>query len=467
MNRKLASYALLLTLLFASSASAELRLPAIFSDHMILQRGAPAAVWGWSDAGGRVTVRFAGQSQATTAAPDGSWTVSLDALEASAEPREFTVESDNGKDTVRLQDVVVGEVWLMSGQSNMAMPYRGYGNQPILGSNEAVVRATNRSLRLFTVQRNASPDPVDDVVGRWETSTPATALEFSAIGHAYITLLEDVLGVPVGGIDSSWGGTPVQAWTERSVLAAVEGIDLTRERPRAQDRPEYLYNGMIHPIVPFGIRGAIWYQGESNVGEPQLYEGMFAGMIGNWRGRWNRGAFPFYFVQIAPYGYGDRGNSAYLREAQLKTMLHVPSSGMAVALDVGLERNIHPPEKIVVAERLAYWALAKDYGMEGVQYSGPVYREMSVEGNEATLSFDYAPDGLSSYGAELTSFTIAGADKVFHAAEAQIVRGGTLKVSSDAVAHPVAVRYAWENWVVGTLFNTAGLPASSFRTDEW
>jgi sialate O-acetylesterase len=367
---------------------------------------------------------------------------------------------------VRLQDVVVGEVWLMSGQSNMEMPYKGYGSQPINGSNDAVALATNRKIRLFTARRNASPDPVDAVFGEWATSTPAAALEFSAIGHAYISYLHDVLGVPVGGINSSWGGTPVQAWTERGVLAAVEGVDLTRDRPRVQDKPEYLYNGMIHPLVPFGIRGAIWYQGESNVGEAHLYEGMFTSMIENWRDRWDRGDFPFYFVQIAPYEYGER-HSAYLRESQLNTMLHVPNTGMAVTMDIGLERNIHPPEKIVVAKRLAYWALANTYGMEGVQFSGPVFREMSVEGSEATLTFDRAPTGLSTYGAELSGFTVAGTDQIFHPAEAQIARSGAVTVSSDAVASPVAVRYGWENWLTGTLFNTAGLPASSFRTDKW
>ena len=468
MTRRLLSLSFLLTLLFAATAAAELRLPAIFSDHMVLQRGAPAPVWGWSDAGSRVTVRFAGQSHSTAAAPDGKWMVHLDSLEASAEPRELSVEAQVGDatETVRFSDVVVGEVWLMSGQSNMEMPLRGYGNQPINGSNDAIAHATNRNLRLFTVPHVAAVAPASDVVGRWETSSPSNALDFSAVGHTFITYLEDVLGVPVGGIDSSWGGTPVQAWTERSVLAAVDGVDLARVRERDQDKPEYLYNGMIHPLVPYGIRGALWYQGESNVGEAHLYEGMFSAMIKNWRARFDRGDFPFYFVQIAPYEYG-QNNSAYLREAQLKTMLNVPKTGMASTMDIGLERNIHPPEKIAVGKRLAYWALANTYGMEGIRYAGPVYREMSVEEGVAILQFDHAPDGLSTFGAELTGFTIAGADKVFHPAKAEIVRGGNLRVSSQAVPKPVAVRYAWQNWIIGSLFDNAGLPASSFRTDEW
>jgi len=467
MTRRLLS-SLLLTLLLAAAASAELRLPAIFSDHMVLQRGAPAPVWGWADVGSRVTVRFAGQSHSTTAAPDGKWMIRLDSLEASAVPREFSVAAQVGDatETVRFSDVVVGEVWLLSGQSNMEMPLKGYGNQPINGSNDAIAHATNRNLRLFTVPHVAAVAPEPDVVGRWEPSSPSVALDFSAVGHTFITYIQDVLDVPVGAIDSSWGGTPVQAWTERSVLAAVEGVDLTRVRERDQDKPEYLYNGMIHPLVPYGIRGALWYQGESNVGEAHLYEGMFSAMIKNWRDRFDRGDFPFYFVQIAPYEYG-QNNSAYLREAQLKTMLHVPNTGMASTMDIGLERNIHPPEKIAVGKRLAYWALANTYGMEGIRYAGPIYREMSVEEGAAVLQFDHAPDGLSSFGAELTGFTIAGADKVFHPAEARIVRGGNLRVSSAAVPNPVAVRYAWQNWIVGSLFDNAGLPASSFRTDEW
>ncbi len=468
MTRRLLSLSFLLTLLFAATASAELRLPAIFSDHMILQRGAPAPVWGWADAGSRVTVHFAGQSLSTTASPNGRWMVRLDSLEASAEPRELSIDAQVGDatETVRFQDVVVGEVWLMSGQSNMEMPVKGFGNTPVLHSNDAVAHANNRNLRLFMVQRKTADEPVDDVVGRWEPSSSPVALNFSAAGYFFIDYLQDVLGVPVGGIDSSWGGTPVEAWTEASVIMEMTGINIRRDRRGPQNQPSTLYNGMIAPLVPYGIRGAIWYQGESNVGNAADYEQLFSGMIRNWRTRFDRGDFPFYFVQIAPYEYGEN-NSAYLREAQFKTMLHVPNTGMASTMDIGLERNIHPPDKITVGRRLAYWALAKTYGMEGVRYAGPVYREMSVEEGAAILKFDHAPDGLSSFGAELTGFTIAGADKVFHPAKAEIVRGGNLKVSSAAVPNPVAVRYAWQNWIVGSLFDTAGLPASSFRTDEW
>lgn len=468
MPRRVVLLSILATLFLAAPVSAQLRLPAIFSDHMVLQRGAPDPVWGWADAGADVTVRFAGQSHSTTAAPDGKWMIRLDSPEASAEPRELSVQARLGDvtETVRFQDVLVGEVWLMSGQSNMQMAFRGYRNQPILGSNDAVAQANNRNLRLFTVAHTVADEPADDVVGRWETSTSANALDFSAIGHTFITYLEEVLGVPFGAIDSSWGGTPVEAWTEASALIQMTGVDLTRDRGGPQHNPSALYNGMIAPLVPYGIRGALWYQGESNVGAAHLYEQIFSGMIENWRARFDHPDFPFYFVQIAPFDYGEN-NSAYLREAQLNTMLNVPNTGMASTMDLGLEGNIHPPEKVLVAKRLAYWALANTYGMEGVRYSGPVYREMTVAEGAAVLSFDHAPDGLSSFGAELTGFTVAGEDRVFHPAEAVIVRLGQLRVSSAAVPNPVAVRYAWQNWIVGSLFNNAGLPASSFRTDAW
>lgn len=467
MTRRLVSLSIFATLLFAATASAELHLPAIFSDHMILQRGAPAPVWGTADAGSSVTVRFAGQTQTATAAPDGRWLLRLDSLEASAEPRELTVQSQLGdaSETVRYSDVLVGEVWLMSGQSNMEMPLKGFGTNPVLGSNDVVAHSTNRNLRLFTVQRKTADEPVDELTGRWEPSSPSVALEFSAVGYTFISYLQGVLGVPFGGIDSSWGGTPVEAWTEASVLAEIAGVDLTRDRRGPQHNPAALYNGMIAPLVPYGIRGAIWYQGEDNVRAPATYEQVFSSMIKNWRLRFDRGDFPFYFVQLAPYEYG-QNNSAYLREAQLKTMLNVPNTGMASTMDIGLERNIHPPEKIMVGKRLAYWALAKTYGMDAIRYAGPIYRSMSVDGNAVTLQFDHATEGLSTFGAELTGFTIAGADKVFHPAQARLGRGG-LRVSSDEVPNPVAVRYAWQNWIIGSLFDNAGLPASSFRTDDW
>jgi sialate O-acetylesterase len=467
MVRRAAFFSILAGLCFAASASAQLRLPAIFSDHMVLQRGTPDPVWGWADAGAHVTVRFAGQSHSTTAGPDGRWMIRLDSPEASAEPRELTVHAETGvtSETIRFQDVVVGEVWLMSGQSNMQMPLRGYTSQPVLRSNDAVARANDRRLRLFSAAHTVADEPAEDVEGRWETSTSGNAFDFSAVGHAFITYLTDVLGVPFGAIDTSWGGTPVEAWTEASTLMGIPGVDLTRDRRGPQHNPSALYNGMIAPLVPYGIRGALWYQGESNVGAAHLYEQIFSGMIDSWRTQFDRGDFPFYFVQIAPYEYGER-NSAYLREAQLNTMLNVPNTGMASTMDIGLERNIHPPEKILVGQRLAYWALAKTYGTEGVQYSGPVYRQMTIEDGTAVLDFDHALDGLSSFGAELTGFTVAGADQEFHPAQATIA-GGRLHVSSEAVPNPVAVRYAWQNWIVGSLFNSAGLPASSFRTDKW
>lgn len=467
MTQRVLCQSVLLAALFATTASAELRLPAVFSDHMILQRGAPDPVWGWADAGSRVTVRFAGQSHSATAAPDGKWMIRLDSLEASAEPREFSVVAQAGEatETVLLQDVVVGEVWLMSGQSNMEMPLKGFRGQPVLGSNDAVAHSTNRDIRLFHVRNNASAAPVDDVTAAWSQSRPDVARDFSVVGYSFLVYLRGVLGVPVGGIDTTWGGTPVQAWIERGVFDELQGLNLTRVREGAQNQTAGLYNAMIHPLAPFGIRGALWYQGESNVGEAAQYERMFTAMIGNWRNRFERGDFPFYFVQIAPYDYGEN-NSAYLRESQLMTMLHVPNTGMASTMDIGKEKSIHPPDKLIVGERLAYWALAKTYGIEGISYSGPVFREMQVEGAEAMLRFDYAEEGLYSFGAELNGFEVAGEDKVFHPAEARFVRGG-LSVSSPAVARPVAVRYAWRNWIVGSLFNTAGLPASSFRTDEW
>ncbi len=636
-------------------AGAKVKLPAIFSDSMVLQQKSDVAVWGQADVGEKVYVLGSWMKSvvSTKAGKDGQWQVKIKTPEAGG-PYTLTIQ---GKNKQTLHEVLIGEVWVCSGQSNMELPLRSADN-----AQEEIKAADFPQIRLFTVQRFSAMTPQEDCVGQWKMCSPDTVGSFSAVGYLFGRELHQKLNVPVGLIHTSWGGTPVEAWTsektlksfkaykpifekmkeaerpvseeiktqnERAVaewdekvsaidpgtqqnwqdpkldvsdwknidlpqvwsgteLEKVDGIvwyrrvtnlpppwmrmdmevylgsiddadtvwfngvkigsttvydqerryiiprsvlhvgsnviavrvfdnyleggftgteDQMRIGPVGADikiyatlagknkwkykaslldkelpalpkvskgqfnknAPTTLYNGMISPLVPFGIAGAIWYQGEANIARPAEYAKLFPAMIADWRKRWAIGDFPFYWVQIAPYssrnGVGG-GNSAYLREAQMKALDAVKNGGMAITMDIGVEDNIHPTNKQDVGKRLAALALAKTYQQKDIAYSGPVYKKMAVEGQKARLYFDYTYGELSAREGHLADFTIAGADKKFFPAEA-VIDGDTIVVSSPQVQKPVAVRYAWSNWAAGTLFNKEKLPASSFRTDKW
>ena len=352
------------------------------------------------------------------------------------------------------------------------MPVKGFNNQPINGSNDFILNAKNDQIRLFTATRNYSLEPLDDVEGAWSSATPATVAEFSASAYFFGKQLQEIIDVPIGLIHSSWGGSKAEAWMDPGALSTFPEITLPEEIPenRFNHTPTLLYNAMLHPFIGYTMKGVIWYQGESNRLAAKQYETLFPALINLWREQWQQGAFPFYFVQIAPYRYdGDNeSSSAFLREAQLNSMLKTENSGMAVTMDIGECDCIHPAEKNLVGKRLAYWALANDYGIEGLSFQGPVFKKMEVTGDsEAKLFFDHMDLGLSFFGNEPQGFEIAGDDKVFHPANVKINGDRTLSVWSEAVPNPVAVRYAFKNCSKGTLYNTAGLPASSFRTDDW
>ncbi len=458
---------LLLAVLFCSSAFAETRLPAVFSDGMVVQRDSEIAVWGWDEPGQRVSVRAGWGERATTQADDnGRWRLTLETPGAGG-PFMLTVK---GSSRVERRDVLVGEVWFASGQSNMDMRMRGNTNQPIIGSNEAVLNAGNDRIRLFTAERQYADEPMDDIVGAWEPASPASVKNFSAVGWFFAEKIEKLVDVPVGIISSAWGGSNVESWIDAEPLSQYGHLafrEATADEPERRT-PTLMYNGMLHPFIGYGIRGVIWYQGESNRARPGEYLELFPAMVESWREQWGIGDFPFYYVQIAPYDYGS-GNSAFLREAQLHSMAARPNLGMAVTLDIGECGEIHPAEKRTVADRLAYWALAKDYGFGAIGFSSPVYREMEItEDGKAVLRFDHALRGLTSFGRELAGFEIAGADRIFHPAQAAIAkREVTVTVWSEDVPEPVAVRYAFDDCPSATLYNTEGLPASSFRTDDW
>ena len=457
----------LLMLLFVSvnDTYAQIRLPAFFSDNMVLQQETMASVWGTDKPNTAITVTGSwNESAAATTDNNGKWKVKIQTPGAGG-PYSLTIEGSN---TLVLKNVLMGEVWICAGQSNMEMPLKGYNNQPVNGSNEAILNAANSNIRLFTIERNASLTPLEDVQGEWFMADPQTAKDFSAVGYFYGRKINDLLDVPVGLISIVWGASRVESWMDEETLSEFEEIEIAEEIPDKfpQHSPALLYNGMIHPIQGYAAKGFIWYQGESNITKPDQYLQLFPAMIAQWRKQWQQGKLPFYFVQIAPFKYWGN-NPVYLREAQLKSMQMVENTGMVVTVDIGDCDFIHPPEKRIVGERLAYWALAKDYNFEGIACSGPIYKAFKITTDgKIDLSFDACPNGLSSFGMPLSGFEIAGEDKVFYPATATINENRTVTVFSEKVTNPVAVRYCFIPCPEGTLFNTEGLPASPFRTDD-
>lgn len=640
--------AAVLTLTASTYTAAEVRLPAVIGDNMVLQQGCEVPIWGWADPGEKVSVkadwRWFGSS--TTADEHGNWKLEISTPKKPG-PHTITIKGDN---TITIENVLLGEVWLCSGQSNMQMAVHSCNN-----AEAEIAAADYPRIRLFHVARKTALEPQTDCTGSWRPCSPDTVRGFSAAAYYFGRKLHKQLDVPVGLIHSSWGGTPAEAWTRKEVLDAdpdlaplldrlpagdleerrqnyekqqakwrekfeeadpglsagwqkndfddstwntmelpclwsttdlaefdgivwyrktidlpeswagkkltlelgpIDDMDLTlfngetigrvhtagkwqqfrkytvpaglakaganliavrvydndgdggvygsadqlkvypQDKPagaislagnwkykvavKQQDlpagpptppdagtarNPTVLYNGMIAPLIPYAIRGAIWYQGESNVGRAKQYQKLFPAMIQNWRDDWGRGEFPFYFVQIAPYKYGrNRPGSAFLREAQLLTMKTVPNTGMVVITDISNINDIHPKNKQDVGRRLALWALAKTYDKKNFVYSGPIYKNMEVENGKIRIFFDYVDGGLVAKGGDLTCFAIAGEDNVFHPATA-VIEGDTVVVGSDDVPEPVAVRFGFTDTAEPNLFNAAGLPASPFRTD--
>ena len=471
--RPSASWAVLILALIVATPSAVFSattLPAIIGDHMVLQRGQPIPIWGRDDPGTEVEVAIAGKSASAKADEAGKWSVELPAMEAGG-PHTLTVK---GSGEINVKDVLVGEVWLCSGQSNMEWTVSRSNDR-----EDEIAAANYPRIRHIKIPHVAADTPRSDVNSRgWQVSSPATAGNFTAVGYFFGRHISKELDVPVGLIGSNWGGTRIEPWTPPVGFRKVPKLasiakNLEKYPEKRKDgsinhqSPLALYNGMIHPLVPFAIRGALWYQGESNHGEGMLYHEKMKALIYGWRALWKREDLPFYFVQLAPYRYGgDPTRLPGIWEAQLKT-LSVPHTGMAVTVDIGNVGDIHPRNKQDVGKRLALWALAKTYGRKYLVYSGPLYRSMKVEGEEVRLRFDHVGGGLVSRdGAPLSRFTIAGADRKFVEAKARI-DGDTVVVHTDGVEKPVAVRFAWHQEAEPNLSNEEGLPASPFRTDDW
>lgn len=515
--------ALLAAILAGPHARADVKPHALFSDGLVLQRGMSCPIWGTADPGESVAVLFAAANEkGGTAAfassihadKDGKWRIDFQVGSSfTGGPYELTIK---GKNTITLKDVYIGDVWICSGQSNMEWPLRA-----TLNADEHIKNSKNPKIRLFTVQKNTSDKPLSGFKGepKWQECDSETVKNFTAVGYFFGRDLQKALDVPIGLIHTSWGGTLAEAWTTRSALknnselkGMIEQYDANKSsaqgkyenalkryeadlaahkelaaklkeegkkvpppprRPVDPDHnpnlPSVLYNAMIHPLQPYAIKGAIWYQGESNAGRAYQYRTLFPAMIESWRATWKQGDFPFLFVQLAPFraivSEPQESDWAELREAQLLTALNLKNCGMAVITDAGDPKDIHPKKKEPAGARLALAARGIAYGQK-IEYSGPVYDKMTVKDGKAVLHFKHAGKGLEAKDGPLHGFTIAGADRKFYNAQAEI-QGDTVLVWCDKVTEPVAVRYGWANCPVVNLWNKDGLPATPFRTDDF
>jgi sialate O-acetylesterase len=447
---------------------AEIKLPPIFADGMLLQQKTTTKIWGKATPDKKVTIFTSWNLKKHTvmADKDGNWVASIETSKAGG---PYTMIISDGK-ALTINNILLGELWICSGQSNMEMPMKGFQSQPIEGGNMDILRGENSKLRLFTVKRAYNMNPVAEMTGRWEEAMPISVKEFSATAYYFGRLLQETLKVPVGLIATSWGGSSIEAWMDKEMLQSFPQATLPTTNENVKNphqTPTMLYNAMINPLVGYATKGFIWYQGESNASRYQTYTAMMKQMVEGWRARWNqKDTIPFYYCQIAPYGYNSNMNSAFLREAQMKAVNVVPKTGMAVLMDTGEKLNIHPAKKKDAGERLALLALNKTYNITAIGCETPAYQKIEISNDTATVFFTNVAMGIAAKDFKSDAFTMCGPDKKFYPAKAKINRTRII-VTSDSVKTPVAVRYAFENYVVGDLFSVDGLPLSSFRSDDF
>lgn len=485
------------------NAIAQVKLPALVGNNMVLQQNSKVNLWGWAAPNEKIKIHLGWQNipLEITANPDGTWKTAVNTPQGSETSFDVTIEASN---KIILKNILIGEVWICSGQSNMYFPVgkeEGTWKTGVKNYEEEIQNANFPSIRLFTVQTKASQKPLEDVVGSWAECSPSSIKTFSAVAYFFGRDLYQKLKVPIGLISSSWGGTKAEAWTSQTVLEENSNFlpileqdakneklfqekletyyaDLKKERiannndllksqlkkpKKEENKTSYvLYNAMLHPLINYTMKGVIWYQGESNAESAFLYRTLFPAMIKNWRSDWNQGDFPFYFVQIAPH----KGQNPDIREAQLIALKTVSNTGMVVTTDVGNPSNIHPIDKQTVGHRLALIARAKTYNEAKLVYSGPSYNHMKIKKHKIQLFFDDVENGFKRSNESLKEFEIAGNDQIFYSAEAKVA-GKIIVVSSSKVKDPVAVRFAWKATPEPNLFNTENLPASPFRTDDW
>ena len=474
-------------------ARADVKPHALCTEGMVLQQKSTAKVWGTADKGEQVTVTFRDTNTTATADGAGNWVAAI-STGAAGGPFEMTIA---GKNTISYKNILVGEVWICSGQSNMQWSVNN-SNDPDLEK----LTAKFPNLRMINFPQVGTQEPIWTHDRKWMVCTPHTVGNFSAVGYFFARQLHRTLDVPVGMINNAWGGSACDAWIRRDLLAADEKYkplldrwaqmetqftELSAKTDRNEEqnkqlanlsnlmkgnsRPGNIYNGVLKSHLGYGIRGAIWYQGESNAGRAYQYRDMFPLMIKNWRDEWGQGDFPFYWVQLADFMVEKpepgESNWAELREAQTMTMARLPNTGEAVIIDIGEGKDIHPKNKVDVGRRLARWALAQNYGID-IAYHSPQYKSMEKDGKKIVLTFDFAQGGWRPFDVnEPLGFAIAGEDKKFEWATAKILPDGRIEVSSDKVANPAAVRYGWADNPIVNMYNQAGLPLTPFRTDDW
>ena len=498
------SILLILTVFYSVITYADVKLNSLFSDNVVLQRNMEVPVWGWADEGEKVTLEFAGQS-VSTVAKNGKWMLKLKPMKENSQPQEMIVKGNN---TLKIKNILIGEVWICSGQSNME-----WALSRTIGGEEAVANSTNDQLRLCVIPHNVQMKPVDNVNAKWELSGPKSTKMNSAVGYYFMSKLQKELNVPVGMLEVAFGGTVIESWMSQEALNAMPNKDKNMDlatmkaeydanelklKPikdawlRAVDsckinklpappRPTVLpsefkgattiYNGEVCPIVPFAVKGIAWYQGESNayVNRAETYYDLLPAMIKLWRNDWKRPELPFIIFQITPNRKpqtdpNEKSGIAILQEAQLKAFQTVPNTALVITMDVA-ESDVHYKNKQPIGERAVKAALNLAYG-KNVEYCGPIYKSMKIDGNKIVVDFTHATSGLTQKGDTLKGFVIAGIDKKFYFADAQI-KGNTVIVSSKDVPQPVAVRYGWADFPAVNLFNKEGIPASPFRTDDW
>lgn len=459
----------------AFDAGAKVTLPSFFSDNMVFQQKAKVAVWGWTDSGKKVTIRPSWTHTKTVAAPDadGKWSAEIQTPSAGG---PYTITVTDGEKLV-LSNVLVGEVWFCSGQSNMEMPMKGFRNQPVEGAGEVIMSAKpSTPIRMCTIKRKASLVPVIECEGSWKENTPEAVASTSATAYWFALKLQDMLGVPVGILISEWGGSTIETWMDRETISGLfpgefdlsflDGKDLPK---RKNQSPCTLFNGQINPLIPFTFKGMLWYQGESNRYRPDQYVRLQKEYVAMMRRLFRNPDAPFYFVQIAPYRQKgeEEFTSGYFCEAQEKSLSVIPHSGMVTTMDLGERACIHPRRKKEVGDRLAYHALVKDYGFKGINPDAPSFESVKFEDGKALVTMKVDAMGLSPWGAEIEGFELSGSDRVFHPAEARMKDVKVILVSSPDVPEPVAVRYCFRNYKTGNLASCWGIPAGPFRSDDW
>jgi len=457
-------YLLFVSLLVLSIISkADIRLPNIINNNMVLQQQSDVKLWGWASPGEKIyiTTSWNQKTDSIITTRDANWMLKVP-TPAAGGPYNITFKGNN---KIILDNVLIGEVWVCSGQSNMEMSF-GWGLPDIKAE---LASATNDNIRFFTIPKTTSSYPQDNCGGDWVKCDSTTLKNFSAAGYFFGKKLNNTLHVPVGLISSNWGGTPAEVWTPAEVVNNDPELKAAAAKQQPSNgwpyTPGATFNGMIAPITNYNIAGTIWYQGESNTAAPDTYAALFTNLIGSWRKAWNK-EFPFYYVQIAPFSYGNQFVSAILREQQTKAMTY-PNVGMVVITDLVDDiKNIHPKDKHDVGYRLADWALSETYHNGNIAYKNPMFKSMSVDKQKAILTFDNAANGFITKGKSITDIYIAGADRIFYPATAKI-KNNTLIVSSKQVAHPAAVRFGFSNTAMPNLFSKEGLPVNPFRTDDW